>query len=349
MEGPNCQINLRNVRERTKYAYNNSLYCDVEFVVFDSNENEITVPASKYLLAVTSPVFAAMFYGKLAETESTIRLPDCSKEGLQEFLRYVHSDEVNLSGSNVIDVWYIADKYNLPPLVEKCKKYIKNKLTPEEVFLVLPKISRVYMDKTLEQHCWELVSCETQRAVTSPHFLDISHALLCQVLRRNKLAIDEFSLFSAVDRWVSKLIQEKGLEVNGKVKREILGEETIRLIRFPIMEEKEFAQFVLPSKVLKMAEVTELIQTFNSLPTTSQYFFAKKRDGKSHLMYHQRPCPAPPLLMPCNRFESVETLSFTGSLDFSIDFEVNKPINLVGARLFGGRGGQLLRGGLIYP
>ena len=42
-----------------------------------------------------------MFYGELAETRDSIELPNCEYESLLELFRYLYSDEVNLSGSNV--------------------------------------------------------------------------------------------------------------------------------------------------------------------------------------------------------------------------------------------------------
>ena len=93
MDPSNWQVKLSTVRERTEHAFNKSLFCDVEFLVADSNGVKVTVPANKYMLAISSPVFEAMFYGQLAESKPTIELPDCSEEGLREMLRYVYSDK----------------------------------------------------------------------------------------------------------------------------------------------------------------------------------------------------------------------------------------------------------------
>ena len=53
---------------------------------------------------------------KLAETTDSIELPDCEYESLLELFRYMYSDEVNLSGSNVMGVLYLAKKYIVPSL-----------------------------------------------------------------------------------------------------------------------------------------------------------------------------------------------------------------------------------------
>lgn len=57
------------VAERNKYMFNNPLLSDIKFS-FPGNDK--IIPAHKYVLAVSSSVFFAMFYGDLAETRDTI-------------------------------------------------------------------------------------------------------------------------------------------------------------------------------------------------------------------------------------------------------------------------------------
>ena len=65
-------------------------------------------------------MFYAMFYGEMAETAGTVQLPDCDYESLLEMFRYFYSDDVKLSGSSVMQVLYVAKKYVVPPLTDKC-------------------------------------------------------------------------------------------------------------------------------------------------------------------------------------------------------------------------------------
>ena len=56
-------------------------------------------------------MFHAMFYAQMAETADSIELPDCDYASLLEMFRHYHSDKANLSGSNVMQVLYLANKY----------------------------------------------------------------------------------------------------------------------------------------------------------------------------------------------------------------------------------------------
>ena len=46
------------------------------------------IPAHKFVLSISSPVFEAMFYGGLAETANSIELPNCEYNSLLELFRY---------------------------------------------------------------------------------------------------------------------------------------------------------------------------------------------------------------------------------------------------------------------
>ena len=73
------QISKNSLKERNKHMFNNILISDVNFSVKDSNtdrQQSLVIPAHKYILAISSPVFSFMFYGQMPDTSDTIELPD---------------------------------------------------------------------------------------------------------------------------------------------------------------------------------------------------------------------------------------------------------------------------------
>ncbi|KXJ21256.1 BTB/POZ domain-containing protein 3 [Exaiptasia diaphana] len=307
MESSNWQTQFSTLRER------------------NGDVNKVTIPSNKYMLATTSPVFPAMFYGHLAENKPTIDIPDCTKEGLQKLLRYAHCEEANLTGSNVMEVLYLAKKHMMPFLEKKCKKYVATEVGPEDVFSVLPQVQKMG-DENLQEHLWEIVDKQTHRATSCESFLDVSKELLCQVLKRDTLSAFEVHLFEAVDKWATKQIDKRELVCEGKEKRAILGEDLIRLIRFPLMSQKEFIETVLPKKILNMDEITEVLQILNDINPAANIFINKRRRQFS-------------LDIVISRFRncSPNSWSYRGSVD-AINLTVNKDVNLVGVRLFGREG-----------
>ena len=322
----NWQTKRPTIRERTKFMLNNHLFSDVKFVVRKSDgesESKQVISAHKFVLSIGSPVFEAMFYGELAETRDSIELPDCECESLLELFRYMYSDEVNLSGSNVLGVLYLAKKYIVPSVAEKCTEYLQNNLDPSNVFNILPTAEK-YEEKELVDRCWKVVEKETKAAVKSDGFATIERSLLEAVVSRDTLTIQEIDLFKAVDQWAIKECEKQGLSVNGEQKRRILGETIIKAIRFPVMKEKEFATVVLDAKILSPDEITLFFKFFNSALTTPVGFSEKRRSA------------VPAVRHRCGRFVSVNewSWSYSGRKDF-LNFSVDKDIMLHGLCLFG--------------
>ena len=140
---------------------------------------------NKFLLSISSPVFEAMFYGELAETTDSIELPDCAYDSLLELFRYMYSDEVNLSGSNVMRVLYLAKKYMVPSLADKGMKYLQANLDPSNVFSILPSAQK-YEERKLVDYCWEVINKQTEEAVKSECFETIERSLLEVIVKHDR-------------------------------------------------------------------------------------------------------------------------------------------------------------------
>ena len=334
----NWQIKLSTIKERTTVIFNNELLSDVKFVVPVSeaeSETRKTIPAHKLLLAISSPVFYAMFYGQLADTEDSVELPDCEYDSLLEFLRYLYSDEVNLTGSNVMHVLYLANKYMVPSLAGKCSEYLRENLSTANVFSILPHAKK-FEDKDLKDRCWEVIEENTEEAVTSDDFVTLERSLIESVVKRERLTVKEVDLFKAVDRWATKESERQGITADGESKRRIIGEDTVKAIRFPLMSEKEFVSVVLDCRILNFGEMSELMKYYNDVELTSPLpFIHTPRAGSIKL--HQ---------LICYRFSVYQSPGVGGSWAYSgkspdgIVLSVNKSVKLHGIQHFGSEGCQ---------
>ncbi|KAL9980182.1 hypothetical protein ACROYT_G008731 [Oculina patagonica] len=326
----NWQTTRLTVKERCKFMINNDLFSDVKFVVVCKTEGEresrhAVLPAHKFVLSISSPVFEAMFYGELAETGDSIELPDCEYESLLELFRYMYSDEVQLSGSNVMGVLYLAKKYIVPSLADKCTQYLHNNLDPSNVFSILPSAQR-YDEKDLVDRCLKLIDEQTEEAVKSDGFAAIERSLLEAVVVRDTLTIQEIELFKAVNLWATRECERQGLAADGAMKRKILGEEIIKGIRFPTMKLEDFSSVVLGSDILTKKEIASMTNCLGSASSFPVKFSATKRRGFQVDGDIQR----------CCRFGSPSACgwSYTGSTD-AISFSVDKDIVLHGVCFFG--------------
>ena len=313
------------IAERCKLMFNNELLSDVKFVVQDAeggSESMKKIPAHKFLLAISSPVFYAMFYGELAEKKDSIDISDCDHKSLLELFRFVYSDEVNLNADNVMQVLYLAKKYMLPSLADKCTEFLRDKVDASNVFHVLPDAQK-YEEKDLEDHCWEVIDKEADEAVKSYGFVTIEKSVLEALVERDSLNVKEVELFKAFDYWATTQCEKQGLAAEGSEKRRILAERIVKAIRFPVMEQQEFAGAVLDSDILTKKELSDMMKYFSSLLTFPVEFPETSRRGSKRM---SRFC----------RFSGGKVKGwYHPSNPHSLIVSVDKKINLFSVRLFG--------------
>ena len=323
----NWQTKRATIRERSKFIFDSDLFSDVKFVVpkvVGESETKQAISAHKLVLSISSPVFEAMFYGELAETGDSIELPDCEYDSLLELFRFIYSDDVILSGSNVMAVLYLAKKYMVPSLADKCTEYLQNNLEPSNVFSILPSAEK-YEEKTLVDQCWKVIDKQTEEAVKSDGFEAIERSLLEAVVLRDSLTIEEVELFKAVDLWATKQCEKQGLAADGATKRGILGEEVIQGIRFPTLRPEDFATVVLDSEILRKKEIVRLVKCLNSASKIPVGFPETKR------------CGLVGDIQRCCRFGSLSSNVSRYDLERrdAISFSVDKDTELRGVCLFG--------------
>lgn len=324
----NWQTARSTVRERTKFMFNNSLISDVKFTVRGSDGSKMEIPAHKFVLSISSPVFHAMFYGPMADTSDTIDLPDCEYEGLSELFRFMYSDEVCLSRSCVMQVLYLAEKYILPSLVSECLEYLREIVDESNACCILGHVSRYSeQNKDLVERCFEVIDDHTEQAIQSDEFVTLDGSILEALVERDSLDIREIHLFEAVNKWAEYQCELKGLVADGCVKRDIIGEKIVTKIRFPVMEKSEFASVVLDSNILLPHEAFDLTRCYYSAFQFPRGFLSTKRIGG---------------LKHCQRFGSVINFGWAhyDEMKHTVYLRVDKAIKMHGIRLFGSDGEQ---------
>ena len=312
--------------ERCKFMFNNDTLSDVKFVVrasqhgdcSDHKRSKMVIPAHKFLLSIRSPVFFAMFCGKMAETTEHIDLPDCEYDGMFEFLRYIYTDKVSLTESNVMQVAYLAAKYMIPCLAKECAIYLGRNLDSSNVFGVL-KHAQHFANEDLLKYCWDFVDQMTKEVLKSAEFLTIARSLLQELVERDTLSIKEVDLFKAVNCWAENECKRQGIEADGSTKRQIIGEQIIKKLRFPVMKQGEFMEVVLDTKILTQEETSNVMMKFlGTTVTSSDGFLDTERVGS---------------LLSCCRFRNSYDVTIAGndSSDcYPMNLTVDKDIILHG-------------------
>ena len=191
------QSSKKTVLQRNAYMFDNELMSDVSFTCGESSR---IFHAHKYVLATSSAVFFALFYGNLAEKESPICIPDAEEESFEEFLRFLYTDACKITAENVIGVMYLAKKYLVSSLAEKCCEILEASIKPDNAFAVLEQAVQ-FDEKELEAKCWNIVSEKTRECINSEAFCSIGSCTLNAFLKKETFSITEMELFKAILKW----------------------------------------------------------------------------------------------------------------------------------------------------
>ena len=312
------QSSKKTVLQRNAYMFNNELMSDVSFTCGESSR---VFHAHKYVLATSSAVFYAMFYGNLAQPESTIRIEDAEEKSFEEFLRYLYTDDCKITAENAIGIMYLARKYLIWPLAEKCCKVLKESIKPDNVFAVLKQAVH-FDEKELEVKCQLYISEKTKECINSETFCNIGSNTLNTLLKRDTLDITEVELFNAVLRWVDSECARQGIDIeeDKAARRRVLGD-SVYEIRFLEMSLEDFAQYVSTTGILTDAEIVSIFQKFSKLDVAALKWKQGKRQAR--------------VVLGFTRFTSVirsNRTYLTGQYDTLITLSVNKVVLFHGVR-----------------
>ncbi|XP_039291825.1 BTB/POZ domain-containing protein 1 [Nilaparvata lugens] len=261
--GYNWQATKMTVKERFAFMFNNELLADVWFVV-GRNMQRQRIPAHRFVLAVGSAVFDAMFNGTLATNATDIELPDVEPAAFLALLKSLYSDEVQIGPETVMTTLYTAKKYAVPSLEKHCVEYLKSNVSPDNAFLLLTQ-ARIFDEPQLAALCLQTIDKCTLEAVQADCFNDIDRDTLLLVLDRDTLRIHEAKLFHAVIRWSEAECGRQELDVTPENQRRVLGR-AVSLVRFPLIPVEEFAGHAAQSGLLTDQEVVSLFLYYHVNP-----------------------------------------------------------------------------------
>uniref|UniRef100_A0A8C8LQV2 BTB domain-containing protein n=2 Tax=Euteleosteomorpha TaxID=1489388 RepID=A0A8C8LQV2_ONCTS len=181
----NWQATKSTVKERFAFLFNNEVLSDVHFLV-GKGMGVQRIPAHRFVLAVGSAVFDAMFNGGMATTSTEIELPDVEPAAFLALLKFLYSDEVQIGPETVMTTLYTAKKYAVPALEAHCVEFLKKNLRADNAFMLLTQ-ARLFDEPQLASLCLENIDKNTGDALAAEGFTDIDlgivvHSRFCSSL-----------------------------------------------------------------------------------------------------------------------------------------------------------------------
>jgi len=108
--------------------------------------------------------------------------------------------------------------------------------------------------------CWRCVQKDAGEVLVSEHLKHLELSQVQEVLSCKNANAPEIHFFRALNRWVEHQCRLRGLPYLPEHRRELLGEETIQLIRFPLLTLEEILWEVAPTGMLDFEDLQILKQ-----------------------------------------------------------------------------------------
>lgn len=255
--------------EANKWLFNNQFLADVQF---EFNDDQILY-AHSLILATRSDVFHEQF--KLCDSNVKVFcMPESKIEHYREFLKFIYTDDCDVTNDNYKFLWKIAINHDLNVLKNMCCNHYELQKKIESV--AKKTLSVEYSIYTNSDTIAERFS----EIIKSDELLTIDKETLETILKINSVdESNETEVFDAVMKWAEYACIQSNLSVTGANKRNVLGN-LIKEIRFQYMTTDEFAACVAKhANVLTSEEITDLLVSISLKQFNKSRFSIKERNS----------------------------------------------------------------------
>ena len=194
--------------------------------------------AHRLVIAASSPVFRAMLYGNMKESnEKEIELPSVDTNCLQNVLTFMYTGQVEATLSEYQSLLLAAHYFNVTALETKCIDAIAGSLTHLNWCKLTVFAKQQQFDVLLKQ-CYAYMQNYLDKIINTPDFKSLPAEIMTELCNNSYLCMKELDLFVAVNEW-------------SDYQKDTLSEDTIKsvsqLIRYPLIHSADLVEKVGPS------------------------------------------------------------------------------------------------------
>lgn len=210
------QNDCHQLSERIVHLQKNDLWSDCEFVVGNDGA-AAPITAHKIILASASTVFAAMFYGAVAETTTNaetgrtrVRVPNVEPHIFRMLLAYMYEDIMDVTAMEpAMGLFAAAHQYMLGDVENHCYAFMQNNLNSSNVCSVY-EFAILFDKKMLKAQCLNYICTNTLAVLASPSIARIQLSMLNTILDMDHLqAGSELPLFTVVNQLSENVAKSK--------------------------------------------------------------------------------------------------------------------------------------------
>ena len=209
---------------------------DVTFKTSDGG----SVGAHRVIVAAGSPVFHAMLYGNMKESnQKEIELPNVDTASLKMLLFFIYTGQVQTSVENCCYLLQAAHYFAIDKLMELCSNSIGDALNLDNFFSITGFAVEHKFDLLLKR-CLKFSKANMRAVIFAVGFVSLPLTIIQSVTKSSKLELGELDLFLAVVKW-SKYQQDKLSEDDIK--------SVFKQIRYPLIRKSDLLNSVFPTGI----------------------------------------------------------------------------------------------------
>jgi hypothetical protein len=143
------------------------------------------IPAHKFMLALHSPVFRAMFTSKMkVASASTIEISDFPEAVVREFVRFLYEAccTKSILDQHADQLLIMANKYQVPALMDVCERYLSRDLNVRNACQLL-LLADSHGARALRAKCLSFLRVHADTMVESGAFTDLRAELVKDVFK----------------------------------------------------------------------------------------------------------------------------------------------------------------------
>lgn len=253
----------------TMYILENGLMCDVSFKV--GPEQKI-IRAHKLILATRSPVFYTMFEGSIPETDNIV-ISDVNDDTFNLFLRWIYTDQMEVSSKNVKEMLYISEKYMFYSGTDACEKFLKQSLTSSDAIVNLQTSVEFHL-LDLQRASLTYIHQHPSKCLENEKGLDIDNVCMKLIVESEEFNWTETQICKFAMKWANKKCHLSHEDPSGENTRGLLGS-LLYSIRFPLVDKQYFTNEITGVGLLNNAEIISVYQSF--FGKENKYFSTRER------------------------------------------------------------------------
>ncbi|NP_001153390.1 BTB (POZ) domain containing 2-like isoform X1 [Nasonia vitripennis] len=258
------QTTTQKIAQRGQYLLETGQWSDCKFIVGQEPHQQI-LEGHKVFLAMSSPVFEAMFYGTMAEKNDPIPIRDVQPEAFKALMEYIYTDRVDLGSFELAcELCYCAKKYMLPFLVEECTKFLWSDLSLKKACRAY-EFAKLFEEPVLMEKCLQIICSKTDEVLKETSWDEVEQGTVLTLLDQEELQISsETDLFNALERWARAECGRKSLDpADPKALKSVIGN-ALTKIRFLTLTPQEFAEGPGKSPLLTQQEAFSILMNISS-------------------------------------------------------------------------------------